>query len=151
MRMTAAMSSWTWLLGHLKERGLSLAGISCAMLRIALEQGVSRTAGQFGHELTSLVAHTPVERLELVVSVVGGPVWAGLIPTSATCQGLRWLVDRSLPPGTASPLPMPACRALQSAPVVGIPATCNARAAFDQGRWSGDLERVDRRRQSSLP
>lgn len=145
MRMTAAMSSWTWLVGHLKEHGLSLAGISCAMARIALEQCVSRTAGQFGHELAPLVAHTPAERLELVVYVLGSPVWAGLIPTSAMYQGLRWLVDRSLPPGTANPVPMHVCSAWRSALVVRIPATCNAgRSSIrDAGRVTLSVLIVD--------
>ena len=122
MRMTAAMSSWTWLVGHLKERGLSLAGISCAMVRIALEQGASRTAGQFGHELASLVAHTPAERLELVVSVVGGPVWAGVDPHERDVSG---------PPMAGGPLAAVLARRLLF--------RCLPAAHGGQHRWWGFL------------
>jgi len=109
MKMAAATSSWTWLVGHLEERRLSLAGVSYAVVRIALEQCAARIAGHLGHELAPVLAHTAAERLELVVYILRGPVWAGLIPMHAMHRGLRWLVNRSMP-----------------AHVAPIPATCNA-------------------------
>ena len=170
MRMTAAMYSGGWLAGPLKERGLSLAGIGYATVRIAIEQCASRTAGQFGHELGSLVDHMSAERFQLVgcllgavaaagtwgerrptwiavamqVVPFGGPVWAGLITTSATYQGLRWLVARSMPPGAWAPLPTQAGSAPR--PVRGADSChLQCRATSERGRWLGDIERIHRR------
>jgi len=131
--MTVTMSSRTWLAGHLRERGLTCAGIGYATFRLALEQLFGRAVGQLGRDAASLLDWVQVDRLHLVVCVggglavlagavadvwpsgpvgsigmlvlpVGGPAWAGLLPVGATYKGFRGVVQA----------------------VVTIPATCNA-------------------------
>lgn len=119
MSMTATMSSWTWLAGHLRDRGLTFAGLSCGGLRWVLEQLVGRAVGQLGQDAASLLDRATADRLQLVDCVVGGlaiaiavaegwptgplgtvgmlvlpvggPAWAGVLPPSTTRKGLRML------------------------------------------------------------
>ena len=117
MRMTATMSSWTLLTGHLRERGLTVAGLSYGTARLVLEQLVGRAVGQLGQDAASLLDRVQADRLQLVDCVVGvvvfvatvaepwptgplgtvgmlvlpvgGPVWAGLLPVSTMWKAIR--------------------------------------------------------------
>jgi hypothetical protein len=114
MRMTATISGWVGWASHLRERGLTLAAIGLATVRMAMEQLAGRAAG---HDLTVLLDGLHVDRLPLLDGAVGalavagslaetcttgpvgtvvvlllpvgGPVWAGLVPMSTTYKGLR--------------------------------------------------------------
>ena len=144
MRVTAAMSSWNWMIGHLKERGLSPAGISCAMVLIALEQAVSGQPDSRARPDVPGGPHARGAAPTRGLRGVGGPVWAGLIPTSALFQGLRRLVVRGLVRARRSS--SDACLSgTAAAPEVGpLPPGMPGRPSFrDAGRMTLSVLIVD--------
>ena len=117
MRITATASSWTWMMSQLRQRDVTVAGLTYTTMKLSLEQAAGQVTGRVGHDVTSVLDLGQLDRLHLVGAVlgglavvlgfgdgwasgpvgivvtailpVGGPVWAGLVPVESIFSGVR--------------------------------------------------------------
>ena len=134
MSITPTASSWNWMATHLRQRDVTLAGLSYASLKLSMEQLAGQAAGQIGHGVGSALDLGRFDRLHLLDSVLGGlavmlgfgdgwasgpvgiavtlilplggPIWGGLIPVETTLE----VPTQRLAAGEPSPHTFPGAR-----------------------------------------